>query len=171
MADFGQIEQVIMNMAVNARDAMPEGGRLTLETSNVEIGSADNAGLDAVKRRPLRRCSPIIDSGSGMDDNTKSHIFEPFFTTKDAGRGTGLGLSMVYGIVTQSGGYVSVSSEPGQGTTFRIYLPRIEAAAEPVMAPRLRDAGRGSETVLLVEDVAGSHGNRAPRARKQGIHA
>ncbi|MFI5244119.1 MAG: PAS domain S-box protein [Gemmatimonadales bacterium] len=153
MADFGQIEQVIMNMAVNARDAMPEGGLLTIETTNVDLESTEIGDHGAVKAGRYVMLA-INDSGAGMDDETKTHIFEPFFTTKEAGRGTGLGLSMVYGIVKQSGGYIWVFSEPGKGTTFKICLPRIDATAQPVKAAPVGDAGRGRETVLLVEDVA-----------------
>jgi len=150
-ADPGQIEQVLMNLAVNARDAMPDGGRLTIETRNVELG------LDEVARRPPTLAGPYVmlavsDSGMGMDTETQSHLFEPFFTTKEMGKGTGLGLSTVYGIVKQSEGYIWCYSEVGAGTTFKIYLPRVDQEASA--SPR-RTAVRlphGSETVLLIED-------------------
>jgi two-component system cell cycle sensor histidine kinase/response regulator CckA len=156
-ADRSQIEQVILNLAVNARDAMPEGGRLTIETANAEL-DASFAHPPAVLAPGKYVMLAVTDNGCGMDTETQAHIFEPFFTTKEKGKGTGLGLATVYGIVKQSGGYVWVYSEPGRGTSFKVYLPRIE---EETALPRIelstgsRANPRGSETVLLVEDEKG----------------
>ncbi len=148
-ADPGQIEQVIMNLAVNARDAMPDGGRLTIQTANRDLDAAAAARLGA-KPGPHVMLA-VADTGVGMSEETREHIFEPFFTTKEVGKGTGLGLATVYGIVTQHGGSVDVESEPRRGTTFRVYLPRVEEAAPGPPAPP-EEAPRGSETILLVED-------------------
>jgi CheY-like chemotaxis protein len=151
-ADAGQIEQVIMNIVINARDAMPTGGKLTLETANVSFDQ------ESVDRYPELKAGDyvmlaITDSGAGMSEEVKARLFEPFFTTKVVGQGTGLGLSACYGIIKQSGGHISVYSELGHGTSFKIYLPQmaqqpkapVERAASPVLP-------RGTETILLVED-------------------
>ena len=149
-ADPGQIEQVILNLAVNARDAMPEGGRLTLELADTELEAPLAITHDVV---PPGRYVVIsmTDTGSGMDAETLSHIFEPFFTTKERGKGTGLGLATVYGIVRQTGGYVAVKTAPGAGTTFRIYLPRCAEKATSGVRPAVASR-QGTETVLVVED-------------------
>ncbi len=152
-ADQGQIEQVIMNLAVNARDAMPKGGELRLNTCNFHMDEA------FIRRYPY----PVLvgdyvlltvaDTGVGMDATTRARVFEPFFTTKEKGKGTGLGLSMVYGVVKQSGGYIDVVSEPGAGATFKIYLPKVDVAVDPQkQTAELPPSLHGTETLLLVED-------------------
>jgi two-component system cell cycle sensor histidine kinase/response regulator CckA len=152
-ADPVQMERVLINLAVNARDAMPSGGTLLMETTNVELSEAyvhQHPGL------PFGQCVvlTVSDTGHGMDDETLEHIFEPFFTTKELGKGTGMGLASVHGIVTQSGGSVSVSSTPGKGTTFQIYLPAETVSAEAPAEKPVEEIARGSETILVVEDEA-----------------
>jgi PAS domain S-box-containing protein len=150
-ADPVQLHQVVLNLALNARDAMPQGGTLTLETQNVEVGPDDPAtqGLVSPGRYVLLS---VTDTGIGMDEETKANIFEPFFTTKGTGEGTGLGLAMVYGIVRQSGGFIWVRSEPNQGTSFKVYLPRVESQVIPTPRSAAVHPPSGSETILLVED-------------------
>ena len=153
MADAGQLEQILMNLATNARDAMPDGGVLTIETDRAEPGKVP-PGRTGSPEKPASALISVSDTGTGMDAKTREKIFDPFFTTKEVGKGTGLGLSTVYGIVKQHQGDISVYSEPGMGTTFRIYLPMLAAAngASPETAP-VFPAG-GAETVLLAEDDA-----------------
>jgi PAS domain S-box-containing protein len=151
-ADRGQIEQVIMNLAVNGRDAMPQGGKLMISTANAVMDEV------YVRQHPGAVAGPYVlltvsDTGCGMDQQTQAHIFEPFFTTKGPGKGTGLGLATVYGVVKQSGGYVSVYSEVGRGTSFKIYLPRTDEPQLSVSANLATESERGWETILLVEDA------------------
>jgi two-component system cell cycle sensor histidine kinase/response regulator CckA len=151
-ADPGQLGQIIMNLALNARDAMTTGGRLTLETANIEFAANHPCRFEDIPPGRYVRLA-LRDTGCGLDAETLTHIFEPFFTSQEAARGTSLGLPVVYGIVRQNGGYVDVESQPGQGTTFMVYLPRCEAAVEPTRDRMLLiEKLEGSETILIVED-------------------
>jgi len=158
---------VIINLAVNARDAMPRGGRLTLETANVEIGADDSQRHESFAPGSYVRLA-ISDTGHAIDPQIMPLIFEPFFTTKEQGRGTGLGLSMVYGIVKQSGGWIWVYSEAGHGTTFKIYLPRIDEPVTRTDEPHDAETSRGSETILVVEDDEAVRRLTSQTLRKHG---
>jgi PAS domain S-box-containing protein len=150
--DAGQIEQVIMNLAMNAADAMPEGGKLTLETTNVTLDQEYVSRFPEIKAGEYVMLG-ITDTGAGMSEEVKARVFEPFFSTKDVGQGTGLGLAACYGIVKQSGGHISVSSEPARGSTFRIYLPQIAPLPQaPASGTKFSELPRGKETILLAED-------------------
>jgi two-component system cell cycle sensor histidine kinase/response regulator CckA len=169
-ADPGQLEQVLMNLAVNARDAMPGGGRLTISTSNSELREESGSGtLHAVDGDYVMLA--VGDTGTGMTREVQQRLFEPFFTTKESGRGTGLGLATVYGIVNQSGGELYVYSEIGEGSTFKVYFPRFTArAAERPLDIKSKESPRGSETVLLVEDDANLRGLVARVLNKCGYN-
>ena len=169
-ADPGQVEQVIMNLVINARDAMPEGGTITISTTDIADGEELATDPVTVASGPLV-CLCVSDTGSGMDEATRSQVFEPFFTTKSSGKGTGLGLATVFGIVQQSGGTISVQSRQGEGseTTFRIYLPRsVRAEAAFSAAPRFGPARGGTETILVVEDEAPLRALTATVLRRAG---
>ena len=166
--DAGQMEQVIMNLAVNARDAMPNGGRLLMESKNVGFREAFSDGETSF---PAGRyvSLTVSDNGIAMDAATKARVFEPFFTTKEPGRGTGLGLATVSGIVKQGGGYISLYSEPGKGTRFTIYLPRIDESADaPAAIAHAAPAPRGTETILVVEDEPAVRGIVRQVLERQG---
>jgi CheY-like chemotaxis protein len=150
--DPSQFVQAIINLAVNARDAMRQGGRLTIATGNVEIDEVHASMHQDVEPGSYVMVA-VSDTGHGMNEDTRARIFEPFFTTKAVGEGTGLGLAMVYGFVKQSGGHVEASSEPGDGTTFRVFLPRVfDAEASPAPPEEVAPIPKGHETILLVED-------------------
>jgi CheY-like chemotaxis protein len=166
-ADPGQITQVLLNLCVNARDAMPRGGKLTIETRNVSLTEPDAGRLADFVAGEYAMLA-VTDTGIGMTQEVQDRIFEPFFTTKELARGTGLGLSTVYGIVKQSGGNISVESKPGKGTCFRLYFSRVRGEKSVVAAPLVQAAQGKGQTVLVVEDEAplresiadylGSHG-------------
>ena len=149
--DPGQLEQVLMNLCVNARDAMPTGGRLTIETHDAHLDDTHAATHHEIVPGPHVLLA-VSDTGMGMDKETQARLFEPFFTTKELGRGTGLGLSTVYGIVKQSGGTIWVYSEVGKGTTFKVYLPRVDIVPEPLQPVRLAARGESTGTIVIVED-------------------
>ena len=167
--DPGHLEQIVVNLAVNARDAMPHGGTLTVETSLVDLD--DTYAVDKPARPPSGSyvLLTVSDTGCGMDENVKARLFEPFFTTKDAGKGTGLGLATVYGIVKQCGGYIWVYSEPGHGTSFKIYFPQVPPAGEPLLRVPTRPAGVAAQkTVLVVEDEPSVRALTCAILRKEG---
>jgi CheY-like chemotaxis protein len=167
-ADPNQMEQILLNLAVNARDAMPTGGKLIIETANYQFNESDVSHHLEMSPGAYVMLA-VSDTGSGMDKTTLQHIFEPFFTTKEVGKGTGLGLSMVYGIVRQSGGTIWAYSEPGRGTTFKIYMPRAdETSTVTGTVNQLSNQLTGSETILLVEDEAAVRDTAAQILQLQG---
>jgi CheY-like chemotaxis protein len=167
-ADAGQIEQVIINVAINARDAMPQGGKLTLETANVTF-SPEQVGRYSDFQPGNYVMLAITDTGVGMSPEVKARVFEPFFSTKGVGQGTGLGLATCYGIIKQSGGHIGVYSEPGRGTTFKIYLPQVpDETTVPPLVRELADLPHGTETILLVEDDAALREMAAEFLRRLG---
>jgi signal transduction histidine kinase len=167
-ADPGQIEQVIMNLAVNARDAMPAGGKLTVTTANTTLDANYLKNLPELSAGDYVMLA-ISDTGTGMSDEVKAHLFEPFFTTKPTGKGTGLGLATCFGIVKQNTGHIALYSELGQGTTFKVYFPRIQSALEPTPSrTETAEVGGGDETVLLVEDEPGVRELAATTLRDKG---
>jgi PAS domain S-box-containing protein len=165
--DRGQFEQVVMNLAINARDAMPGGGRLVIETGTVELDHEQGTHYPLMKSGRYVSLS-VTDTGVGMDQETLAHIFEPFFTTKEHGKGTGLGLAMVYGIVQQSGGHISVNSTPETGTTFKIYLPEVSEREQAFRTEELQPVPGGTETILFVEDEEALRKGGADFLRSKG---
>jgi two-component system, cell cycle sensor histidine kinase and response regulator CckA len=166
-ADAGQIEQVLMNLVVNARDAMPDGGQITITTGSIALNDKYCLGHEPVTVGDYVLLE-VRDTGCGMDEPTKAHVFEPFFTTKQPGKGTGLGLASVYGIVKQSDGYVSLTSELGRGTTFKLYFPRVRGQIDSVATPVNTDSVVGSDTILLVEDESALREITASMLRSAG---
>jgi CheY-like chemotaxis protein len=168
-ADPSQLEQVLINLAVNARDAMPDGGKLIIETANIHLDQ-EYTGYYGQMIPGEYVLLTVSDTGVGLTEEVKAHLFEPFFTTKELGKGTGLGLATCFGIISQSEGYIQVYSEPGQGTTFKIYLPRVEAevASSPAKQDEAGDLPRGTETILLVEDESEVRNLAALTLREQG---
>ena len=153
LVDPVQVEQVLLNLVLNARDAMPQGGKLTIETTNINLEEKHESKHSFVPAGNYVLFA-VTDTGCGMDEDTQNHIFEPFYTTKELGKGTGLGLATIYGIVKQSGGFIWVYSEPGHGTTFKVYLPRVENLPTPLRpSKQLMGVQAGTETILLVEDA------------------
>ena len=169
LADPDQIHQVLMNLVVNARDAMPDGGRLDIATTNMELDE-ENAAIHPAATPGRYVLMTVTDTGNGMDATTRQRIFEPFFTTKEIGKGTGLGLSTVYGIIRQNGGWVDVSSEVGVGTSFEVYLPRIDACPVPDKHGSRAATGGGRETILVVEDQTTVRHFAGTALRQYGYH-
>jgi two-component system, cell cycle sensor histidine kinase and response regulator CckA len=167
--DPGQAEQILVNLALNARDAMPKGGTLTIETTIVQLAAESAAGKRGASAGEYVLIA-VSDTGGGMTPDTLEHAFEPFFTTKATGQGTGLGLAMIHGAVSQNGGRVQAYSELGHGTSFKIYLPLVRAAGEVAMEPELPVLPRGNESVALVEDEATVRALMVRLLERQGYH-